>query len=144
MLPKYSARQWSCQGLARLMRNELLETVESTLSPVNSVLLGYDDESGLRHDYEVWLERLAPHAPIDQCRPRGRAGLETGCTTVPSKLGKPSRGGFAPHQSVSITAQLETQAGAKVRVGSWLSPGQSVGRHISLPSAHRQALRLFL
>ena len=22
--------------------------------------------SGLHHDYEVWLERLAPHAPIDQ------------------------------------------------------------------------------
>ena len=26
-----------------------------------------DDESGLPHDYEVWLEELAPHAPIDQC-----------------------------------------------------------------------------
>ena len=25
-----------------------------------------DDESGLHHDYEVWLEQLAPHAPIDQ------------------------------------------------------------------------------
>ena len=25
-----------------------------------------DDESGLHHDYEAWLERLAPHAPIDQ------------------------------------------------------------------------------
>ena len=25
-----------------------------------------DDESGLHHDYEVWLERLAPNAPIDQ------------------------------------------------------------------------------
>jgi secondary thiamine-phosphate synthase enzyme len=27
-----------------------------------------DDESGLHHDYEVWLERLAPHAPIGQYR----------------------------------------------------------------------------
>lgn len=27
-----------------------------------------DDESGLHHDYEVFLERLAPHAPIDQYR----------------------------------------------------------------------------
>ena len=27
-----------------------------------------DDESGLHHDYEQWLERLAPHAPIDQYR----------------------------------------------------------------------------
>jgi thiamine phosphate synthase YjbQ (UPF0047 family) len=34
-----------------------------------------DDESGLHHDYEVWLEELAPHAPIDQ------AGLRAGCTT---------------------------------------------------------------
>ena len=25
-----------------------------------------DDESGLHHDYEVWLERLAPHTPIEQ------------------------------------------------------------------------------
>jgi len=25
-----------------------------------------DDESGLHHDYEVWLEELAPHAPIAQ------------------------------------------------------------------------------
>jgi len=27
-----------------------------------------DDEPGLHHDYEVWLERLAPHAPVDQYR----------------------------------------------------------------------------
>jgi secondary thiamine-phosphate synthase enzyme len=25
-----------------------------------------DDESGLHHDYEVFLERLAPHEPVDQ------------------------------------------------------------------------------
>jgi secondary thiamine-phosphate synthase enzyme len=25
-----------------------------------------DDESGLHHDYDAWLERLAPHAPTDQ------------------------------------------------------------------------------
>jgi secondary thiamine-phosphate synthase enzyme len=24
-----------------------------------------DDASGLHHDYEVWLEELAPHAPVD-------------------------------------------------------------------------------
>jgi thiamine phosphate synthase YjbQ (UPF0047 family) len=33
-----------------------------------------DDESGLHHENEVWLEELAPHAPIDQ------AGQEAGCT----------------------------------------------------------------
>ena len=27
-----------------------------------------DDESGLHHDFEVFLERLAPHEPIDQYR----------------------------------------------------------------------------
>ena len=27
-----------------------------------------DDERGLHHDYKQWLERLAPHAPIDQYR----------------------------------------------------------------------------
>ena len=27
-----------------------------------------DDESGLHHDYEVWLEALAPHAPVSQYR----------------------------------------------------------------------------
>jgi secondary thiamine-phosphate synthase enzyme len=25
-----------------------------------------DDEGGLHHDYEVWLEKLAPHEPVDQ------------------------------------------------------------------------------
>jgi secondary thiamine-phosphate synthase enzyme len=27
-----------------------------------------DDEPGLHQDYERWLERLAPHAPVDQYR----------------------------------------------------------------------------
>jgi secondary thiamine-phosphate synthase enzyme len=27
-----------------------------------------DDEPGLHHDYEKWLEKLAPHAPTDQYR----------------------------------------------------------------------------
>lgn len=27
-----------------------------------------DDERGLHHDYEKWLEELAPHAPISQYR----------------------------------------------------------------------------
>lgn len=25
-----------------------------------------DDEQGLLHDYDVWLEKLAPHAPVSQ------------------------------------------------------------------------------
>ena len=27
-----------------------------------------DDESGLHHDYKVWLEALAPHEPLSQYR----------------------------------------------------------------------------
>jgi secondary thiamine-phosphate synthase enzyme len=27
-----------------------------------------DDESGLHHDYDVWLEKLAPHDPVSQYR----------------------------------------------------------------------------
>jgi secondary thiamine-phosphate synthase enzyme len=30
-----------------------------------------DDEAGLHHDFEVWLERLAPHAPTSQYRHNG-------------------------------------------------------------------------
>jgi secondary thiamine-phosphate synthase enzyme len=27
-----------------------------------------DDEAGLHHDYEIWLEKLAPHEPVSQYR----------------------------------------------------------------------------
>ncbi|MGH8507234.1 MAG: secondary thiamine-phosphate synthase enzyme YjbQ [Gammaproteobacteria bacterium] len=27
-----------------------------------------DDERGLHHDYQLWLEKLAPHAPVNQYR----------------------------------------------------------------------------
>jgi secondary thiamine-phosphate synthase enzyme len=27
-----------------------------------------DDESGLHHDYEIWLEKLAPHEPVSHYR----------------------------------------------------------------------------
>ena len=30
-----------------------------------------DDEPGLHHDYDVWLEKLAPHEPISQYRHNG-------------------------------------------------------------------------
>ncbi len=30
-----------------------------------------DDEAGLHHDYEQWLERLAPHEPVSQYRHNG-------------------------------------------------------------------------
>jgi len=30
-----------------------------------------DDESGLHHDYEVWLEKLAPHEPVSRYRHNG-------------------------------------------------------------------------
>jgi thiamine phosphate synthase YjbQ (UPF0047 family) len=40
-------------------------TLVSAMHITSSVFIN-DDESGLHHDYEVWLERLAPHAPIVQ------------------------------------------------------------------------------
>lgn len=39
----------------------------NSLHITSSVFIN-DDESGLHHDYEKWLERLAPHEPIDQYR----------------------------------------------------------------------------
>ncbi len=30
-----------------------------------------DDETGLHHDFDVWLERLAPHEPVSQYRHNG-------------------------------------------------------------------------
>lgn len=30
-----------------------------------------DNEMGLHHDYEVWLEKLAPHEPVSQYRHNG-------------------------------------------------------------------------
>ncbi len=36
-----------------------------------------DDESGLHHDYEVWLEELAPHEPISRYR-HNRTGEDNG------------------------------------------------------------------
>ena len=40
-------------------------TLVNAMHITSSVFIN-DDESGLHHDYEVWLERLAPHAPISQ------------------------------------------------------------------------------
>src|SRR3954463_5108795 len=36
-----------------------------------------DDESGLHHDYEVWLEKLAPHGPTSAYR-HNRTGEDNG------------------------------------------------------------------
>jgi hypothetical protein len=51
----------------------------TVLPHITASALVKDDESGLHHDYEVWLGKLAPHAPIDQ------AGPEAGCTTAPER-----------------------------------------------------------
>jgi len=36
-----------------------------------------DDESGLHHDYEEWLEKLAPHEPVSQYQ-HNRTGEDNG------------------------------------------------------------------
>jgi secondary thiamine-phosphate synthase enzyme len=40
-------------------------TLVAAMHITSSVFIN-DDESGLHQDYEVWLERLAPHAPVSQ------------------------------------------------------------------------------
>ena len=42
-------------------------TLVSAMHITASVFIN-DDESGLHHDYDKWLENLAPHEPIDQYR----------------------------------------------------------------------------
>ncbi len=36
--------------------------------PITAGVFIDDDESGLHHDYEAWLEKLAPHEPTRQYR----------------------------------------------------------------------------
>jgi secondary thiamine-phosphate synthase enzyme len=52
-------RQWRWYMIKRAL------TLVSAMHITASVFIN-DDESGLHHDYEVWLEELAPHAPIEQ------------------------------------------------------------------------------
>ena len=35
---------------------------------ITSAVFINDNESGLLHDYDIWLEKLAPHAPTSQYR----------------------------------------------------------------------------
>ena len=38
---------------------------------ITSSVFIYDDESGLHHDFDTWLEKLAPHEPVSQYRHNG-------------------------------------------------------------------------
>ena len=38
---------------------------------ISSSVFINDDESGLHHDFEVWLEKLAPHEPVSSYRHNG-------------------------------------------------------------------------
>ncbi len=50
------------------IRNGLL--LCNSLHITSSVFIN-DDESGLHHDFEAWLEKLAPHEPVAQYRHNG-------------------------------------------------------------------------
>ena len=45
------SRSGNCDGLANAMH-------------ITASVFINDDESGLHHDYEKWLEKLAPHEPV--------------------------------------------------------------------------------
>jgi thiamine phosphate synthase YjbQ (UPF0047 family) len=64
----------------------LVNAMQCTVLPhITASVFINDDETGLHHDYEVWLEKLAPHAPIGHCRPRGRLHNRTGEDACPSR-----------------------------------------------------------
>jgi secondary thiamine-phosphate synthase enzyme len=46
-----------------------------------------DNESGLLHDYEVWLEKLAPHAPTSQYQ-HNRTGEDNADAHLTTDLGR--------------------------------------------------------
>lgn len=50
------------------IRNGLL--LCNSMHITSSVFIN-DDESGLHHDFDVWLEKLAPHEPVGQYRHNG-------------------------------------------------------------------------
>ena len=41
------------------------------LIPFTASVFINDDESGLQHDYDAWLEKIAPHEPVSQYRHNG-------------------------------------------------------------------------
>jgi len=79
-------RKWYTTKRALTLVNAMQCTV---LPHITASVFINDDESGLHHDYEMWLERLAPHAPISQCRPRGRLHNRTGEDACPGRTGPP-------------------------------------------------------
>ena len=52
-------------GFKHVLIKQLGMTQLHVSQPTVSVFIN-DDESGLHHDYEVWLEELAPHEPLGQ------------------------------------------------------------------------------
>jgi thiamine phosphate synthase YjbQ (UPF0047 family) len=84
-------------AMASAVRGMMWHMIKRVLTPVNAkqcpalphitaTVFINDDEYGLHHDYEVWLEELAPHAPIRQYRHN-----DTGEDACPSRTGSPTR-----------------------------------------------------
>jgi secondary thiamine-phosphate synthase enzyme len=63
-----------------------------------------DDESGLLRDYDEWLERLAPHAPIEQYR-HNRTGEDNGDAHLKRQI-------MGREATVAVT-------GGKLDLGPW-------------------------
>ncbi|MEZ5010530.1 MAG: secondary thiamine-phosphate synthase enzyme YjbQ [Bacteroidales bacterium] len=57
----------NCLAESRIMEGLVLV---NAMHITSSVFIN-DDESGLHHDYEVWLEKLAPEKPYTQYRHNG-------------------------------------------------------------------------
>lgn len=62
-----------------------------------------DNESGLLHDYEVWLEKVAPHAPTSQYQ-HNRTGEDNRCSSEAANHG--TRSCHRHHPTASSTLDL--------------------------------------
>jgi hypothetical protein len=70
-------------AMASAVRGMMWHMMKRVLTPVNAKQCPALPHN---HDYEVWLEELAPHAPIRQYRHN-----DTGEDACPSRTGSPTR-----------------------------------------------------
>jgi hypothetical protein len=84
-----------------------------------SVFINHE-ERGLRHDCEAWLERLAPHAPIGRCRPRGSRSKDRG-----AQLQRPSLPPVSP-----CPEEIEEKMPKRTVGGTQLAVLRATGRKV--------------
>ena len=98
-----------------------------------------DDESGLHHDYGVWLEKLAPHEPLKQYRHNDtgedNADAQTWAAVGPDRSGECGRNlarsddELAAHVGVAgVAGHVRVERKRADPIGSELECRRSAGR----------------